>query len=146
MENVTPPYSFNHRATRGIPTTPSPYGFRVIIPALVRVIDPSPHYTLVRSISRIVKVRRGIKLGHLPVPAGTLPHIPRYFPLAGTGRLYRCVGTARTPVRLQGLIPRSATPTNRSYNGERVFPKSQVCNCRCSQVFNCRCGSERSGE
>ena len=69
----------------------------------------------------MVKVR-GNKLGHVPVPVQVLfPH-PRVLPLSGYGTQVP-VGTARTPVKLQGLIPRSATPTNRSYIGERVFPK-----------------------
>ncbi len=49
-------------------------------------------------------------------------HTSLVLPLSGYGTLVP-VGTARTPVRLQGLIPRSATPTNCSYIGERVFPK-----------------------
>jgi len=120
--------------TCGLATTPSPSGFRVITAGTwARVINPSPCYNLARSVSSMVKVR-GNKLGHVPVPVQVLfPH-PRVLPLSGYGTLVP-VGTARTPVRLQGLIPRSATPTNRSYIGERVFPKSQEMKSSLSAFF-----------
>jgi hypothetical protein len=70
--------------TCGLATTPSPSGFRVITAGTwVGVINPSPccNLVLVRSVSSSMVKVRGIKLGHVPVPAGTLPHIPGYFTL-----------------------------------------------------------------
>jgi hypothetical protein len=61
-------------------------------------------------------------------------HTSLVLPLSGYGTLVPA--DTWSPVRLQGLILRSATPTNRSYIGERVFLKSQVSNCRCSRCYN----------
>ena len=67
-ERYTPVfYHMSWTTCRGFQTTPlpKPYGFRDINPALVWVINPTPHSNLLRSISSITNLG-GYKLGFAP--------------------------------------------------------------------------------
>ncbi len=128
---LTPVYLSCVFTTCGLATIPSPSGFRVITAGTwARVINPSPCCNLARSVSSMVKVR-GIKLGHVPVPAGTLPHIPGYFTLP-----LQCPHIDwehSKPAEIEGTSCELAVvmcyPTSARTKGKGFSPSHRICIC-----------------